>query len=97
ADRALQAGDNGGCQLLFRLRAGKRRRCADRERGETDERRGHRALSEPAVRPHVVAMRCPMKEKISATATLVAAVSRRAWYSTIPSLRPRSPIVTRWG
>ena len=87
-DRALQAGDDRRRELLLDLGAGERG-----QRRERDERRGReRRADQPAhavpQSRHCFASFPLMNAAISATATGVAAASRRAWYSTLPSLRP---------
>src|SRR5947208_3462669 len=104
-DRSCETRDNGRRELFLDLRAGERGRRADRKR---PSRTYHEcpavshypiSLCGPSLTPrrHCRPRRRLIQFIISASGTAVAALSRRPWYSTLPSLSARSPMVNRCG
>src|SRR4029453_9100790 len=96
-DRLRKHGDNGRRELLFHLRTGACRQGRENERDQPD-RAG--AAQESAGKRHASSFP-RIQVPISATEPVFIPASgaspRRAWYSTLPSLSPRSPIVIRCG
>src|SRR5262249_4373895 len=93
-DRPLQTRDHRARKLFLDLRA--RERETRTESDQRDDRKCGAEARNPAT-PHCLLSLPLTNPATSPTGTGVAAASRRAWYSTLPSFRPRSPIVTRWG
>ena len=89
-----QRAAHGICQVFFLLRAGMHCRRGQRQQQPAGKAAGgghcaggaHRAQFASWLRTWLTT---------SATLTAVACASRRPWYSTLPSFRPRSPTTTR--
>src|SRR5436190_5314836 len=96
-DRGGQHGDDGRREPLLGLRAGAGGQGCEGERNGCRHAGKSSASAEKRHAESFLRMKVPMSVTGTKVAPAPASVPPRAWYSTLPSLRPRSPIVMRCG